>query len=144
MNEPDRSPAKKTGLGRLLHYAEQHWIRCLLLSLFGIAARFPALQGQFIWDDNSLIRDNPFIKSPLLILESFRHFLSSESVHYRPIQTISYSFDYLLWNAETYGYHLSNLVWHVGSGILLYFLLLRLLEPSQQRWNAQSDQRRLM
>src|SRR5205085_246721 len=39
---------------------------------------------------------------------------------------------------------LSNLVWHVGSGILLYFLLLRLLEPSQQRWNAQSDQRRLM
>jgi protein O-mannosyl-transferase len=144
MNEPDRSPAKETGLSRLLHYAEQHWIRCLLLSVFGIAARFPALQGQFIWDDNSLVRDNPFIKSPLLILESFRHFLSSESAHYRPIQTISYSFDYLLWNVETYGYHLSNLFWHVGSGILLYFLLLRLLEPFQQCWGAQSDQRRLM
>jgi tetratricopeptide (TPR) repeat protein len=131
MNEPDRSLAKEALPSRWIHYAEQHWVRCLLLLIFGIAARFPALQGQWIWDDNSLVRDNPLIRSPLLILESFRHFLSPESAHYRPIQTISYSFDYLIWNAETYGYHLSNLFWHVGSGILLYFLLRRLLEPFQ-------------
>ena len=139
MNEPERSPAQETVLGRLLNYTEQHWIRCLLLLVLGVAARFPALQGQMIWDDNSLVRDNPLIKSPLLILESFRHFLSPESAHYRPIQTISYSVDYLLWNVETYGYHLSNLFWHVGSGILLYFLLLRILEPFQQRLGARSD-----
>ncbi|HKP02823.1 MAG TPA: tetratricopeptide repeat protein [Chthoniobacterales bacterium] len=135
MNEPECSLGRKTVLGRLLRYTEQQWIRCLLLLGFGVAARFPALQGQWIWDDNSLVRDNPLIRSPLLILESFRHFLSSESAHYRPIQTISYSFDYLVWNADIYGYHLSNLFWHVGSGILLYFLLLRLLEPFQKRWS---------
>ena len=121
---------------RVLAYAEQHWIRCLLLFVFGVATRFPALQGQLVWDDTWLVRDNPFIKSPLLIPEAFRHFLSldTSSSHYRPVQNISYFFDYLIWNADPYGYHLSSLFWHVGSGILLYFLLRRLLEPFRERF----------
>jgi tetratricopeptide (TPR) repeat protein len=121
---------------RLFDYTERHWIRCILLFVFGAAARFPALQGQFVWDDTWLVRDNPFIKSALLIPESFRHFLSldTSSSHYRPVQNISYFLDYLLWNADPYGYHLSNLLWHIGSGILLYLLLLRLLEPFQERF----------
>ena len=125
-------------------YAGQHWIRCLLLFVFGVAVRFPALQGQLVWDDTWLVRDNPFIKSPLLIPESFRHFLTldTSSSHYRPVQNISYFFDYLVWNADPYGYHLSNLLWHVGSGILLYFLLLRLLEPFRERF--EEDGRRLL
>src|SRR2546430_6287083 len=75
-------------------------------------------------------RDNPFIKSPVLIVEIFLHylFLQSFSAHYRPFQNISYIFDYLIWNTDPYGFHLSNVLWHVGSGILLYLLLARLLK----------------
>ncbi|MBA2744186.1 MAG: tetratricopeptide repeat protein [Chthoniobacterales bacterium] len=82
-----------------------------------------------IWDDTSLIHSNPFVKSPLLIGETFRHYLSMDgaSTHYRPVQNISYCLDYLIWNNNTYGFHLSNILWHIGSGILLYLLLLRLL-----------------
>jgi len=105
-------------------------MRCTLLALFGFAVHFPSLQGQLIWDDQYLAHDNPFIKSPVLILESFRHhlFLDSFSAHYRPVQNISYIFDYLIWNTDPYGFHLSNVLWHVGSGILLYLLLVRLLK----------------
>ena len=105
-------------------------MRCTLLALFGFAVHFPSLQGQLIWDDEYLARDNPFIKSPLLILESFRHylFLDSFSAHYRPVQNISYIFDYLIWNTDPYGFHLSSVLWHIGSGILLYLLLARLLK----------------
>jgi tetratricopeptide (TPR) repeat protein len=136
MSETELSPARKSAVSRALEYTGKHWIRCLLLFVFGVAARFPALQGQLVWDDTWLVRDNPFIKSPLLFPEAFRHFLSldTSSFHYRPVQNISYFFDYLIWNADAYGYHLSNLFWHVGSGILLYFLLLRLLEPFRQRF----------
>jgi protein O-mannosyl-transferase len=137
MNEPEPSPPKRRMLDRALDYTGQHWIRCLVLAFFGIVSRFPALQGELIWDDSFLISDNPFIKSPLLIPETFRHFLSPESAHYRPVQNISYSLDYLVWNADTLGYHLSNLFWHVGSSLLLYFLLLRLLHPFQQRLRAE-------
>lgn len=142
MSELKPTADKPTALRRLLQSAEQTWIRCFLLITFGVIARFPALHGQLIWDDTSLVRDNPFIKSPLLILETFRHFLSpdSGSAHYRPVQNISYGLDYLVWNADTFGYHLSNLFWHVGSGILLYFLLLRLLEPFHRRFGQSGRQ----
>lgn len=137
MSETEHSGSNTNAVRRLFDYAEQHWKRCLLLFVFGVAARFPALQGQLVWDDTWLVRDNPFIKSALLIPESFRHFLSLDtpSSHYRPVQNISYFFDYLVWNADPYGYHLSNLFWHVGSGILLYFLLRGLLEPFRERFD---------
>lgn len=136
MSETEHSSVNQSVARQWLVHAERPWIRCLLLFVFGVAARFPALQGQLVWDDTWLVRDNPFIKSALLIPESFRHFLSldTSSSHYRPVQNISYFFDYLIWNADPYGYHLSNLFWHVGSGILLYFLLRRLLEPFQERF----------
>src|SRR5205814_1541713 len=40
---------------------------------------------------------------------------------------ISYIVDYLLWNNDPYGFHLSNILWHVGSGVLLFLLLEKLL-----------------
>jgi protein O-mannosyl-transferase len=123
-------------LGRILESIRPHSVRCIILSLLGIAVRFPALSGELIWDDASLVRDNPFIKSPVLLIEAFRHYLALDgsSTHYRPVQNITYFFDYLFWNADPFGYHLSNLFWHVGSGLLLYFLLLRLLAPMRARF----------
>ena len=97
-------------------YSQRSWLRCLLLVLFGASVHLPALQGQLLWDDLYLARDNPFIKSPLFVLEAFRHYLFPDSYagHYRPVQNISYIFDYLIWNTDSYGYHLSNVLWHVG------------------------------
>src|SRR5438105_15645321 len=70
-------------------------LRCLFLGLIGFIVRLPALQGQRIWDVSYLVQINPFIKSPLLILRSLRHYLSldSYSSHYRPVQNISYFLD---------------------------------------------------
>jgi len=106
-----------------------HWFRCLVLGLVAILVHLPALQGPRIWDDQYLSRDNPFIKSPLLIPEAFRHylFLDSFSAHYRPVQNVSFIFDYFLWNTDEFGFHLTNVLLHAGSGILLYFLLQQLL-----------------
>lgn len=113
----------------LVRYAQKGWLRCLVLILIGVVVRAPALSGRLLWDDNHLIAENPFIRSPLLILEAFRHHLFPDSLggHYRPVQTISYIFDYLIWNGDDYGFHLSNVFWHVAGGCLLYKLLQHLL-----------------
>jgi len=105
------------------------WFRCLLIAVIGILVHLPALQGQRIWDDHYLINENPFIKSPTLILETFRHylFLDSFSAHYRPVQNLSFMFDYFFWNTDELGFHLTNVLLHVGSAILLYFLLGHLI-----------------
>jgi tetratricopeptide (TPR) repeat protein len=115
-------------LRKVAHYLDRNWCRCLLLTLIGVIVHSSALQGQRIWDDEYLAHDNPFIKSPLLILESFRHylFLDSFSAHYRPVQNLSFIIDYFFWNTDEFGFHLTNVLLHVGSGILLYFLLRQL------------------
>ncbi|MEP6809405.1 MAG: tetratricopeptide repeat protein [Chthoniobacterales bacterium] len=117
------------------------WARCLFLIVLGVLIRAPALQGEFIWDDTFLAHDNPFIRSPYLIFEVFRHhlMLDSLSAHYRPVQNISYMFDYLFWNTNTYGFHLSNIFWHVGSGVLLFFLLRQILVPLGWKSSVDSD-----
>src|SRR4051812_1679536 len=78
--------------------------RCLLLLAIGFVVRMPALQGTPLWDDDYLVTENPFAKSPLLSLEAFRHylFLDSFSFHYRPVQNISLALDYLIWNSTAY------------------------------------------
>lgn len=130
-------------------YFERQWLRVALLCLCGVVARFPALSGQPIWDDDYLVSSNPFIKSPLLILETFRHslFPDSFSAHYRPVQNISYCIDYFFWKGDPLGYHLSNLFWHVGSAVLLYLLVSRLLanlgaRPTGAELNAEDRFRR--
>jgi hypothetical protein len=77
---------------RLIAFCSKQWPRYLFLGAIGFVVRLPALQGQLIWDDAYLARDNPFIKSPLLALEAFRHylFLDSFSGHYRPVQNRSF------------------------------------------------------
>ena len=114
---------------QILRRLEADWLRAGALGLIAFLIHLPALSGELIWDDSYLAAGNPFIKSPLLILEAFRHhlFLDSFSAHYRPVQNISFMFDYVFWNDNPYGFHLSNVLLHAASGVLLYFLLRRLL-----------------
>jgi protein O-mannosyl-transferase len=123
---------------RLATLAEKPGFRALFLAVLGFCVHLPALQGQFLWDDVYLARDNPFIKSPLLALEAFRHqlFLGSAAPHYRPVQNLSYILDYYLWNTEAAGFHLTNILLHLASGLLLYRLLLLLLRPGRGIWPA--------
>lgn len=128
---PVATPARPSeDLVRILaRYGQKPWLRYLALVLAGVAARTPALSGQLLWDDTHLVAENPFIRSPLLILEAFRHYLFPDSLggHYRPVQTVSYIFDFLIWNGDDYGFHLSNVLWHVAGGCLLYKLLQQLI-----------------
>jgi len=135
MTQSDIKAAAGSLWSTLASYSERQWVRCLSLLVLGAGVHLPALQGQLIWDDLNLTRDNPMIRSPLLLLEAFRHYLFPDaySGHYRPVQTISYAFDYLVWNTNTYGYHLSSVFWHVASGITLYFLLREFFRTLEKR-----------
>src|SRR5947208_7907674 len=124
-------PPKKTSVAiqTIRRLTRADWLRCILLVAVVVWVHSPALQGQRIWDDQYLAHDNPIIKSPLLILESFRHhlFLDSLSAHYRPVQNVSFIFDYYFWNTDEFGFHLTNTLLHAGAGVLLYLLVVRLL-----------------
>jgi tetratricopeptide (TPR) repeat protein len=140
-----RSPAIQRLLFSLRRISNRDWLRAVILGFAGILVHAPALQGQRIWDDQYLSHDNPFIKSPLLILETFRHhlFLDSFSAHYRPVQNISFIFDYFFWNTDEFGFHLTNTLLHASAGILLYFLLRHLFGSFLFRERSIFVQRRI-
>jgi len=113
----------------LSRWASRPFVALLVFLVVGLAVYSPALQGEPIWDDGYLIGENPFFKSPIFVFEVFQRylFLDSYSVYYRPVQNLSYLFDYWLWGGNVFGYHLTNVLLHSGSGFLLFLLLRRLL-----------------
>jgi len=135
---PTKMPPGPGFRAYFIAFCAKQWPRYFFLGAIGFIIRLPAIQGGLIWDDVFLTRDNPFIKSPLLALEAFRHylFLDSFSGHYRPVQNLSYMFDYFFWNADPAGFHLSNILLHVAAGLLLYRLLTHLLGKEAGLWNS--------
>src|SRR5437763_917437 len=134
---PTKVPSAPSFRTQLVAFCGKQWPRYFFLGVIGFLVRLPAVQGPPIWDDLFLTRDNPFIKSPLLALETFRHylFLDSYTGHYRPMQNLSYMVDYFFWNTDAAGFHLSNVFLHVGAGLLLYRLLTLLFRSGSGLWN---------
>jgi len=103
-----------------------------LLALFLIftvcfLAYFNSLHSPFIWDDEGLIVKNTLIRSPENVPASFTNDLffgiTSGSNFYRPLQTISYIFDYHFWQLDPYGYHLTNVVLQSFVSFLVFLLI---------------------
>ena len=104
-NRPDLTAQSIGNHTKLTRFFHAEWICCLVIGLLAFVVRLPALQGEPVWDDDCLIQTNPLIKSPLLLFEVFRHYLfeGTFTSHYRPVQNLSYLFDYLVWNNNFYG-----------------------------------------
>jgi tetratricopeptide (TPR) repeat protein len=100
-----------------------------LFVLVGLLIYSPAIHGGLIWDDEYLVGQNPFFRSPIFAGEIFRHYLfvDNPARYYRPIQNLSYMLDYWVWSGAPLGYHLTNVFLHSASAVLLFALLRRLL-----------------
>lgn len=85
-----------------------------------------ALNHDFVtsWDDGLYVVNNS--ASQGFTLEHLRQaFTQVFSGNYAPVQILSYMVDYELWGMIPRGYLLTNLLLHLGNGLLLYALLLR-------------------
>jgi protein O-mannosyl-transferase len=94
----------------------------LAVAAFGVYA--PSLRDGFVWDDTALILRDPLIRSWRLIPEGFNHFLfvdATASDFYRPLQRLTYTFDYSLAGFQPMLYHAMSVVWH-GLAALALFL----------------------
>jgi len=88
----------------------------------------------FLWDDEVLILRNHYIKTVEFLGSIFTssHFQGGGEAgnFYRPVQIISYLFDYSLWKFNPFGYHLTNLILHCAVAIAVYFLIARICADS--------------
>ena len=115
-----------------------------LLVLLGLIVYAPALRAGFVWDDRALVLADPLIRSWRLIWEGFQHFLFADaggSNFYRPLQRLSYLFDYAAFIFSPAGYHLVSILWHAVAAVVLFFFAEELLslckmEATRRAWVA--------
>ncbi len=105
----------------LWHYAILIAVCCAVYSY--------SLKGGFLWDDETIVLDNPLITASSFIAV----FLHPVSVrfpeYYRPLQILSYKLDYALWGFNAFGFHLTSVVVHVFNAVLLYAIIARVSSP---------------
>ena len=90
--------------------------------LISILLYLNTLPNTFVYDDAYVISENYFIKSwgnlPKLFTKDYLP-LSGE-LSYRPIVTLTYFFDYAIWQLNPLGYHLTNVILHTINVFLFY------------------------
>ena len=104
------------------------WTCGLLLVAVTIIVYFPALQGSFVWDDDSwttriaaLLRDSSGLSLMWTELTSLQQ--------YYPLSGTTFWLDYHFWEWWTTPYHVENVLLHALGAVLFWRLLLRLRVP---------------
>ncbi|MDO8662306.1 MAG: tetratricopeptide repeat protein [Candidatus Omnitrophota bacterium] len=101
-----------------------------ILALSCAAAYSNSVHNPFIWDDDALVVKNPLLSNwsnlPKVFTSDLYPGVTAGSNFYRPLQTISYIWDYHFWQLDPFGYHLSNIILQILVSLLV-FLLTRIM-----------------
>ena len=94
----------------------------LLVAAVGLAFA-PALRNEFVlWDDDLNLTGNPWYRG---FTAAHLHWMFStlHGGHYQPLTWLTFALDYALWGLDPAGYHLTNVVLHAATSILLFLVL---------------------
>jgi len=106
-----------------MSWLKRDWFFCLILAVVTMLAYQPAWHGGLLWDDEANIT-SPELRS----LDGFRRiwFVPRTTQQYYPLLHTSYWLQQRLWGDSPTGYHLVNLLLHIGC-VVLVLKILRLL-----------------
>jgi protein O-mannosyl-transferase len=112
-----------------MSWSKRDWSFCLILAVVTILAYQPAWHGGVLWDDE------PHIGGPELhTLDGLRRiwFVPRTTQQYYPLLHTSFWLQQRLWGDSTTGYHIVNLLLHIGCVVLVLRILRRLRIPGAE------------
>jgi len=95
-----------------------------VIVLITLAAYIPAIRGGFIWDDNDYLTENPLITAPDGLAKIW--FSTDQTSQYFPLVYTTFRVEHAIWGMNPLGYHLVNVLFHIGNALLLWLILRRL------------------
>ena len=102
----------------------------IAIIILGFVSYYNSINGQFVWDDENLIKNNVYIRECFNWPKVFTKDIGAGGAQtynfYRPIQLLSYMFDYSMWQLDPRGYHLSNILLHILAALALFWLVAML------------------
>ena len=105
----------------------------IVLTCMGILAFWATFHSPFLYDDAHAIVENPYIQQ----LDGFQKNVGIENIFNRSVLLLTFAINREIGGLEVFGYHLANILIHILTGLVWYFLVreLLLLEPDRQRLN---------
>ncbi len=121
---PIRPAALRAGCG-----ITEGWFGALVIVILTVLVYYPALRGEFVWDDNgwvgasagNLLRDASGLGQMWGVPGTLHQ--------YFPLTGTTFWLDHLCWAGWTLPYHLENVLLHSVSAVLFWRLLRRLDVP---------------
>ena len=98
----------------------------LLIVAATVLVYLPALQADFVWDDNDWVTENPLVTGEASFVELWT---GVERLHYYPVTFTAWRLMHALWELHPFGYHLVNVLLHALNALLVVLLLRRLDVP---------------
>ena len=98
----------------------------IIIAIFTFALFYNTLENDFVFDDESVVQNNPALKN---LSNIPKYFTAQEGFHkvigkyYRPVVSTTYTIDYALWGLSPKGFHLTNLLIHLIACLLLFAVL---------------------
>ncbi len=84
------------------------------------------MRGEFILDDDVYLTNSPIIKASDGL---YRFWFTLNTLDYYPVSNSSLWLEWRLWGMNPTGYHVTNLVLHIASALLLWAILRKLATP---------------
>ncbi|TAM82797.1 MAG: tetratricopeptide repeat protein [Acidobacteria bacterium] len=106
------------------------------LILFAALPYLNTLLNGFVYDDNRQVLDNPYLKNfhflPQVFGTTVWSFVGMQGVsnYYRPMMTFGYAVCYHVFGPLAYGFHLVNVLLHVGVVLLVFAVARRLFKDT--------------
>ncbi len=99
----------------------------LLIASLALLVYLPAMDGDFILDDDAYLTNSLLIASPD---GWYRLWITTQpTMDYYPVSNTTLWIEWRLWKSNPTGYHITNLLLHIASAILLWLVLQQLAIP---------------
>jgi hypothetical protein len=98
------------------------------VSLITFSVYLASLRNDFvIWDDDTYVFDNPYIRSFDLSLFKWA-FFDFYAANWHPLTWLSHALDYAVWGLDPWGHHLTNNILHAVNTFLVVLLVVKIME----------------
>lgn len=116
-------------------------IAIILIVSFGVYLN--TLSNGFVYDDESQVLNNPWIKNirhiPQIFLSDIWGFKGEAISHYyRPLIHIVYTIDYYIFGLKPWGFRLSFMLLHAGASVLVFLIASKLVNNLKLKTDSES------
>jgi len=97
-------------------------IKVILVIAICLIVYIPAIRGGFVFDDESMLTNNPVLKDNGL----YQTWFTTSQSNYWPITWTSYWVEHKLWGLRPAGYHITNVIIHTVCALVIWRILVHL------------------